>query len=92
MRLEPTTDSTLGNVSSRVSLRLGAASVQHCLPVCVVWVGVLPGTLGISASVMATLVPSDVGSRLLSRARAVGGAEHEDQILPMSRTFPFLCG
>lgn len=45
-------------------------------------------TLGIGACVMVALVASDIGSRLLSRAKAI----QLDQILPMSKPFPFLYG
>ena len=92
MCLEPTTDATVGSIGSRVSLRLGAARVQHCLPACLpaclcvggggcCWV-----ILGIGECVMVALVASDVGSRLLGRAKAI----QLDRILPKSKPFPFL--
>lgn len=78
--------SVLGSLSGQ-SCKIPALSA--CLPVCVGIAGCYWVTLGISASVM---VASDVGSRLNSRAKAVGGAEQLDQILSMSRPFLFVCG
>ena len=42
--------------------------------------------LGIGECVMVALVASDVGSRLLGRAKAI----QLDRILPKSKPFPFL--